>query len=137
MHITSQQGQGRCRKRGVLTVKTRFRCGLYYREKNWLYSNIYGTAEKTRKPPIQTKSRRQQEIDWLVKERRMLQKQWWKAAEEEKDGINVLQTRDTSSRNIEKSRILEKEAQEKGPGKVQFLQGPFKVYEKSVLEGKK
>ncbi len=35
--------------------------------------------------------RRQTEIDRLVKERRQLKKQWRKATEEEKEGINLLQ----------------------------------------------
>ncbi len=30
---------------------------------------------------------------WLVKERRQLKKQWRKAAEEEKKGINILQAK--------------------------------------------
>lgn len=41
---------------------------------------------------IATKSRRQLEIEQLVKERRPLKKQWRKAPEEEKEGIDVLQT---------------------------------------------
>lgn len=40
---------------------------------------------------VPTKSRRQTEIDRLVKERRQLKKQWGKAIEEEKNGINLLQ----------------------------------------------
>lgn len=42
-------------------------------------------------PSIPTKSRRQTEIDWIVKERRQLKKQWGKAIEEEKECINLLQ----------------------------------------------
>lgn len=41
--------------------------------------------------PRPVKSRRQQEIDRLVKDRKQLKKQWRKAIEEEKDGINLLQ----------------------------------------------
>lgn len=40
---------------------------------------------------IPSKSRRQTEIDHLVKERRQLKKKWRKATEEEKEGINLLQ----------------------------------------------
>ena len=52
----------------------------------------FGTAEKRKKTSATpTKSRRQQEIERLVKERRQLKKQWRKAPEEEKEGINLLQ----------------------------------------------
>jgi len=42
--------------------------------------------------PTPTKFRRQQEIERLVKKKRQLKKQWRKAPEEEKVGINLLQT---------------------------------------------
>ena len=48
-------------------------------------------GKKKKKSAIPTKSRRQQEIERLVKERRQLKKQWRKAPEEEKEGINLLQ----------------------------------------------
>ena len=52
----------------------------------------FGVADKRRSiPSIPSQSRRQQEIERLVKERRGLKKQWRKAPEEEKEGINVLQ----------------------------------------------
>ncbi|KAI5086482.1 hypothetical protein C0J45_23354, partial [Silurus meridionalis] len=52
----------------------------------------FGVVEDKRATPsIPTKSRRQTEIDRLVKERRQLKKQWRKAIEEEKEGINLLQ----------------------------------------------
>lgn len=52
----------------------------------------FGTAEKRKKASsTPTKSRRHQEIERLVKERRQLKKQWRIAPEEEKEGINQLQ----------------------------------------------
>lgn len=72
----------------------------------------FGVVEKSWNPPsTQTKSRRQQEIDRLVKERRILKKQWRKAAEEEREGINVLQveikSRLVSLRRAENLRKIE------------------------------
>ncbi|KAK9981310.1 hypothetical protein ABG768_000861, partial [Culter alburnus] len=46
----------------------------------------FGVVESKRATPsIHTKSRRQTDIDRLVKERRQLKKQWRKATEEEKE----------------------------------------------------
>lgn len=52
----------------------------------------FGIAEKRKKTLCSLMmSRRQQEVEWLVKERRQLKKQWRKAPEQEKEGINLLQ----------------------------------------------
>lgn len=52
----------------------------------------FGAAErKMAKPVTPTKSRRQKEIDRLVRKIRQLKKQWRRATNEEKEGINLLQ----------------------------------------------
>ncbi|KAJ8359243.1 hypothetical protein SKAU_G00157680 [Synaphobranchus kaupii] len=56
-------------------------------------AECFGVVEKRKRtPPIPTKSRRQQEIDRLIMEKRQLKKLWTKAPDEEKEGINLLQT---------------------------------------------
>ena len=42
-------------------------------------------------PPAPAKSRRQQEIEILVRERRQLRKQWKKASDAEREGLMLLQ----------------------------------------------
>lgn len=60
-----------------------------------MYSNSlerFGVSAKRRGERVQIgRSRRQREIEKLIKERRQSKKQWRKASEEETEGINVLQ----------------------------------------------
>ena len=74
-----------------------------------------------------TKSRRQTEIDRLVKERRQLKKQWRKATEEEKEGINVLQE-EIQSRltTLRRAENLLKKRRRKEQTRTRFYKDPFK-----------
>lgn len=80
--------------------------------------------EATAVPP---KSRRQQEIERLVKERRQLRKQWKKASDAEREGLQLLQgeikTRLTTLRKAENLRKLRKK---KERTRTQFFKNPFK-----------
>ena len=54
---------------------------------------LLGVVEKKGTTPVvPSKSGRQKEIDRLIRDRRQLKKQWRKITEEEREGINVLQT---------------------------------------------
>ena len=55
-------------------------------------ADIFKVIERKRVERLQSvRSRRQKEIEKLVKERRQLRKQWRKATVDEREGINVLQ----------------------------------------------
>ena len=88
----------------------------------------FGVAEGKRPtPPVPTKSRRQAEIDRLVKERRQLKKQWRKATEEEKEGINVLQE-EIQSRlaTLRRAENLLKKRRRKEQTRSRFYKDPYK-----------
>lgn len=88
----------------------------------------FGTMSCTRNPcTTKIKSRRQQEIDQLVKERRLLKKQWRKASEEEKDGINVLQA-EIKSRlaTLRRAEYLRKRRWKKEQSRAKFFSDPFR-----------
>lgn len=81
--------------------------------------------QKARGPEKQ--SRRQLEMKRLVQHRRQLKKQWRKASEQEKEGINALQEdikrRLTSLRRAEKLRLARKK---KEKARTNFFRDPFK-----------
>lgn len=88
----------------------------------------FGTVSGTRNLcTTKIKSRRQQEIDLLVKERRLLKKQWRKAFEEEKDGINVLQA-EIKSRlvTLRRAEYLRKRCRKKEQSRAKFFSDPFR-----------
>ncbi|KAK7886737.1 hypothetical protein WMY93_026358 [Mugilogobius chulae] len=88
----------------------------------------FGTAYKIRNPSTtQTKSRRQQEIEQLVKARRQLKKQWRKASEEEKDGINVLQAEIKNRLSIlRRAEHLRRKRRKKEQVRTRFFNDPFR-----------
>ncbi|XP_035848687.1 uncharacterized protein LOC118493289 [Sander lucioperca] len=88
----------------------------------------FGVVEgKQATPSILTKSRRQTEIDRLVKERRQLKKQWRKATEEEKEGINLLQE-EIQSRlaTLRRAENLLRKRRRKEQTRSRFYKDPFK-----------
>ncbi|KAJ8352263.1 hypothetical protein SKAU_G00237390 [Synaphobranchus kaupii] len=82
-------------------------------------------SKKDRPPP--PKSRRLQEIQRLVKERRGLKKLWKKATEEERDGINLLQE-DLKQRlsRLRRAENLRKRRKKKEKARTDFYKHPFK-----------
>ena len=88
----------------------------------------FGVVEgKQATPLIPTKSRRQIKIDRLVKERRQLTKQWRKATEEEKEGINQLQE-EIKSRlaTLRRAENLLRKRRRKEQTRSRFYKDPFK-----------
>ncbi|XP_035862163.1 uncharacterized protein LOC118496075 [Sander lucioperca] len=79
------------------------------------------------KPPKIKVVRRQTEIDRLVKERRQLKKQWRKATEEEKEGINLLQE-EIQSRlaTLRRAENLLRKRRRKEQTRSRFYKDPFK-----------
>lgn len=98
----------------------------------------FGVAEGKRSAPsIPTKSRRQAEIDRLVKERRQLKKQWRKATEEEKEGINLLQVEiQCRLATLRRAENLRKRRRRKEQTRACFFKDPFK-YVKSLFTKEK
>ncbi|KAK0136753.1 Retrovirus-related Pol polyprotein from type-2 retrotransposable element R2DM [Merluccius polli] len=88
----------------------------------------FGVADKRRSiPSIPSQSRRQQEIERLVKERRGLKKQWRKAPEEEKEGINVLQAEIKNRLSaLRRAENLRKRRKKKERARSNFFKDPFK-----------
>lgn len=85
------------------------------------------TEERKKSSTIPTKSRRQQEIDRLVKERRLLKQQWRKALEEEKEGINLLQAENTSRLStLRRAENLRRRRKSKEHARSSFFKDPFK-----------
>ncbi|KAJ8016035.1 hypothetical protein DPEC_G00002950 [Dallia pectoralis] len=64
--------------------------------------------------PAPIKSRRQQEIERLVRERRQLRKQWKKASEAEREGLMLSRGHQVSVGNLKKSRELAETSQKEG-----------------------
>lgn len=77
--------------------------------------------------PASAKSRRQQEIERQVRERRQLQKQWKKASDAEKEGLMLLQAdikcRLTTLRRTENLRKLRKKKEQ---SRSRLYKNPFK-----------
>ena len=88
----------------------------------------FGVVErKQATPAIPTKSRRQSEIDRLVKERRQLKKLWRKATEEEKEGINLLQEEIRGRlATLRRAENLRKKRKRKEHTRSRFYKDPFK-----------
>lgn len=87
----------------------------------------FGTAEKRKKTTTPLKSRRQQEIERLVKERRQLKKQWRKAPEEEKEGINLLQDEIKARLAVlRRAENLRRRRKKKEQARSNFFKDPFK-----------
>lgn len=100
----------------------------------------FGVVEgKQSTPTIHTKSRRQKEIDWLIKERHQLKKLWRKATEEEKEGINLWQE-EIKGRlaTLRKGENLLKKHRTKEQTRSRFYKDPFKLQrvslQKKILE---
>lgn len=72
-------------------------------------------------------SRRQQEIKRLIQERRQLRRQWKKASEVEKEGINVLQADiKTQLASLRRAENLRKHRRKKEQTRTQFYKDSFK-----------
>jgi hypothetical protein len=84
-------------------------------------------AKGGRKVPTPPVSRRQQEIKRLVQERRQLKKQWKKASEVEKEGIEALQD-DIKTRlaSLRRAENLRKRRRKKEQTRTRFYKDPFK-----------
>ncbi|TWW73491.1 hypothetical protein D4764_15G0008850 [Takifugu flavidus] len=80
---------------------------------------------KLQKEPAHLKSRRQREIERLVKERRCLRKQWKKAAEAERKGLEALQG-DLKQRlaTLRRAECLRKQHKKKEQAKASFYDIP-------------
>ncbi|KAK0141132.1 hypothetical protein N1851_021873 [Merluccius polli] len=98
----------------------------------------FGVVEgKQSTPSIPSKSRRQTEIDRLVKERRQLKKHWRKATEEEKESINLLQG-EIQSRlaTLRRAENLLRKCRRKEQTRSRFYKDPFK-FVKSIFTKEK
>ncbi len=80
-----------------------------------------------KEPSAHLKSRRQQEINRLVKERRCLRRQWKKATEVEREGIEVLQG-DSKRRlaTLRRAEWLRKQHKKKERTRTAFYRNPYK-----------
>ena len=78
-------------------------------------------------PPAPAKSRRQQEIEILVRERRQLRKQWKKASDAEREGLMLLQA-DIKYRlaTLRRAENLRKLRRKKEHSRTRFYKNPFK-----------
>ncbi|XP_049449241.1 uncharacterized protein LOC125899203 [Epinephelus fuscoguttatus] len=88
----------------------------------------FGVHERKRSERVQSgKSRRQREIEKLVKERRQLRKQWKKATEEEREGIKVLQEELRSRLAVlRRAEHLRKKRRKKEYARTGYFRDPFK-----------
>ncbi|MGH0133044.1 UNVERIFIED_CONTAM: hypothetical protein FKN15_036206 [Acipenser sinensis] len=87
-----------------------------------------------RKEKVQTipgKSRRQQEIERLVRERRQLRKQWRRAEQSQKEGLNLLQRviKDKLA-TLRRAERLRKRYKKKECARANFYKDPFKFVKK-------
>ncbi|MGH0171483.1 UNVERIFIED_CONTAM: hypothetical protein FKN15_061404 [Acipenser sinensis] len=87
-----------------------------------------------RKEKVQTipgKSRRQQEIERLVRERRQLRKQWRRAEQSQKEGLNLLQRviKDKLA-TLRRAERLRKRYKKKERARANFYKDPFKFVKK-------
>ena len=78
-------------------------------------------------PPAPAKSRRQQKIEILVRERRQLRKQWKKASDAEREGLMLLQA-DIKYRlaTLRRAENLRKLRRKKEHSRTRFYKNPFK-----------
>ncbi|KAL7834877.1 hypothetical protein SRHO_G00291350 [Serrasalmus rhombeus] len=83
------------------------------------------------------KSRRQQEIERLVKERRQLKKQWKKANEVERLGLKALQS-DIKQRlaTLRRAEHLRRQRRKKERARVSFYKNPFKLTKSLFVQEK-
>lgn len=89
----------------------------------------FGVLEKNSRKqlPVVPTSRRLQEIRRLVQERRQLKRQWKKASEVEKEGINALQAGIKSRlSSLRKTETLRKRRKKKEHTRTQFYKDPYK-----------
>lgn len=96
------------------------------------------TNHRERKEPsAQPKSRRQQEMERLVKERRQLRKQWKKAAEAEKKGLEALQE-DLKQRlaKLRRAERLRKQHKKKERARTGFYRDPYRFTKNLFDKGK-
>ncbi|MDG2555567.1 hypothetical protein P7M41_26620, partial [Vibrio parahaemolyticus] len=87
----------------------------------------FGVHERKRSERVQSgKSRRQREIEKLVKERRQLRKQWKKATEEERERTNILQEELRSRLAVlRRAERLRKKRRKKEHARTGFFRDPF------------
>ncbi|KAL6462518.1 hypothetical protein MHYP_G00289400 [Metynnis hypsauchen] len=92
-------------------------------------------AKKEHAPP--DKSRRQQEIERLVKERRQLKKQWKKTNELERGGLEALQC-DIKQRlvTLRRAEYLRRQRRKKERARVSFYKNPFKFTKSLFVQEK-
>lgn len=90
----------------------------------------------TKEPAAQSKSRRQQEIERLVKERRQLRKQWKKATDAEKAGLEALQNGIKQRlATLRRAECLRKQHKKKEQAKAHVLQRSIQVCQKPLYQG--
>ena len=98
----------------------------------------FGVLErKQRLVPEKIKSRRQQEIERLVRERRRLEKQWKKAEDVDKTNINILHA-DIKSRlaSLRRAEKLRESRKKKERTRSRFLKNPYK-FAKTLFNNEK
>ena len=88
-------------------------------------------------PPAPAKSRRQQKIEILVRERRQLRKQWKKASDAEREGLMLLQA-DIKYRlaTLRRAENLRKLRRKKEHSRTRFYKNPFKFVKRPLRKGK-
>ena len=88
-------------------------------------------------PTTPPKSRRQQEVQRLVKERRDLRKQWKRALAEERVGINLLQT-DLKGRlgRLQRAENLRIRRKRNERERTSFYKDPFRFVKGVFTKGK-
>lgn len=89
----------------------------------------FGTMSSTRNPcATKSKSRRQQEIDRLIKGRWLLKKQWRKVSEEEKDELQPeIKSRLATLRRAEYLRKRHREKRGLKSPRAKFFSDPFQL----------
>ena len=98
----------------------------------------FGVFEKRKKVEGEVvRSRRQQEIDRLIQERRQLKRQWRKATEVEKEGIDCLQA-DVKERLavLRRAENIRKNRKKKERARIAFYKDPFR-FVKSLFSKEK
>ncbi|TWW53206.1 hypothetical protein D4764_0188330 [Takifugu flavidus] len=87
---------------------------------------------------VPAKSRRQQEIERLVKERRQLRKQWKKASDAEREGLQLLEGEiKTRLATLRKAENLRKLRKKKERTRTQFFKNPSKKSLKDLFAPEK
>ncbi|CAM4720493.1 unnamed protein product [Leuciscus chuanchicus] len=87
----------------------------------------FGTKEQRKETPTPPMSRRQQEIEHLIKERRDLRKRWKKSSPEEREGIDLLQA-ELKGRlgRLQRAENLLTQRRKKEKTRTSFYKDPFK-----------